>query len=169
DQPERSSSLDWELFRAVLDDDFNTAEAVRIMRDWRHARQLDLLTRALKLFGLESLSSAIPGWGQSRAPEEVVELAEKRWEARRQKAFDIADAKRGEILARGWTVEDFVDGYRLHPARREILMGSPPDDVVDLARRQERARLSGDPGEVEALALQIRLRGYVVRQLTGAW
>ena len=69
---------EWERFAAALDDDFNTPEALAIMHSWRDH---DLLRRALGVFGLASLAE------QDAAPAEVVELAERRQEARAARRF----------------------------------------------------------------------------------
>src|SRR5918912_1336341 len=53
---------EWERFAAALDDDFNTPEALAVMRGWRDH---ELLLRALDVFGLESLE------GQPEAPPDV--------------------------------------------------------------------------------------------------
>ena len=96
----------WERFAAALDDDFNTAEALAVMHEWRDH---DLLTRALDLFGLSSLAE-LP-----EAPAEIVSLAERRATARAEHEFEEADRLRGEIEAAGWEVRDVADGFQLVP------------------------------------------------------
>ena len=99
---------EWERFAAALDDDFNTPEALAIMHSWRDH---DLLRRALGVFGLDSLAE------QDAAPSEVVELAERRQEARAARDFDEADRLRREIEAAGWVARDAADGFQLVPRR----------------------------------------------------
>jgi cysteinyl-tRNA synthetase len=94
----------WERFAGALDDDFNTAAALAVMHEWRDH---DLLRRALRVFGLESLDEA------DSAPAEIVELAELRVSARSEKDFAEADRLRGEIEEAGWDVRDEADGFRL--------------------------------------------------------
>ncbi|MGH3081582.1 MAG: cysteine--tRNA ligase [Gaiellaceae bacterium] len=94
----------WERFSAALDDDFNTPEALAVMHEWRDH---DLLKRALDVFGLGSLAQS------EEAPAEVVELAERRQEARSSGDFDAADRLRTEIDAAGWEIRDVADGFRL--------------------------------------------------------
>jgi cysteinyl-tRNA synthetase len=96
----------WERFAAALDDDFNTPEALAEMHEWRDH---ELLRRALDVFGLGSLAEA------EAAPEEVVELAERRRQARTGGDFEEADRLRSEIDAAGWEVRDVADGFRLVP------------------------------------------------------
>ena len=99
----------WGDFGDALDDDFNTPEALALMHTWRGAGRLDLLGRALDLFGLESLTE------QQEAPAEVVELAGRRKEARDRGDFDEADRLRKEVESAGWEVRDKPDGFDLVP------------------------------------------------------
>jgi cysteinyl-tRNA synthetase len=97
---------EWERFAAALDDDFNTPEALAIMHSWRDH---DLLRRALDVFGLASIAE------QREAPPEVIELAERREQARVERNFDEADRLRAEIEAAGWEARDVADGFQLVP------------------------------------------------------
>jgi cysteinyl-tRNA synthetase len=96
----------WDRFAAVLDNDFNTPEALALMHEWRDH---DLLRRALGIFGLESLAET------EAAPAEVVELAERRRQVRADGDFDEADRLRNEIAAAGWEVRDVEEGFQLVP------------------------------------------------------
>jgi cysteinyl-tRNA synthetase len=97
---------EWERFTAALEDDFNTPEALAVMHGWRDH---DLLRRALDVFGLASLAE------EEAAPPEVVELAERRQQARAVRDFDEADRLRAEIEAAGWEARDVADGFQLIP------------------------------------------------------
>jgi cysteinyl-tRNA synthetase len=94
----------WERFAAALDDDFSTPAGLAVMHEWRDH---DLLLRALRVFGLESLAE------REEAPPEIVELAERRTKARSARDFAEADRLRGELEAAGWEVRDEADGFRL--------------------------------------------------------
>ena len=102
-----SGEGDWNELARVLDDDFNTAEALAVLHGWRAAGALDSLRRALELFGLGSLAEV------AEAPAEVVGLAEARGAARAAGDYAEADRLRGEIEAAGWEVRDVADGFRL--------------------------------------------------------
>jgi cysteinyl-tRNA synthetase len=107
----RNESVDagageWERLAAALDDDFNTPEALAVMHGWRDH---ELLRRALDVFGLASLAEA------EAAPPEVVELAERRQQARSERDFEEADRLREEIEAAGWVARDVSGGYQLVP------------------------------------------------------
>jgi cysteinyl-tRNA synthetase len=97
---------EWERFAAALEDDFNTPEALAVMHGWRDH---DLLARALDVFGLASLAE------QQEAPADVVELAERRQQARAVRDFEEADRLRAEIEAAGWEARDVADGFQLVP------------------------------------------------------
>jgi cysteinyl-tRNA synthetase len=94
----------WKRFAEALDDDFSTPAALAVMHEWGDH---DLLLRALRVFGLESLAA----WEE--APAEIVELAEQRTKARSARDFAEADRLRGELQAAGWEVRDDADGFRL--------------------------------------------------------
>ncbi|HET6623075.1 MAG TPA: cysteine--tRNA ligase [Gaiellaceae bacterium] len=98
----------WERFAEALDEDFSTPAALAVMHDWRDH---ELLRRALAVFGLESLAA------DESAPEEVVELAERRQAARTARDFEEADRLRAELEASGWEARDENGGYRLVPRR----------------------------------------------------
>jgi cysteinyl-tRNA synthetase len=93
----------------VLDDDFNTPEALALFHDWRARGQTASLRWGLELFGLGDLAQAVS------APEGLVALAEKRQEARANVDFDEADRLRGEIEDQGWEVRDVDGGFELVP------------------------------------------------------
>src|SRR5436189_2964384 len=47
---------EWRSIEEALDDDFDTPRALAVMHEWRSNRHLDLLRRALAIFGLASLA-----------------------------------------------------------------------------------------------------------------
>ena len=94
----------WDELVAALDDDFNTPDALAVVHRWRDR---DLVVRALDLFGLGSLA------GQESAPADVVELAERREQARELRDWDESDRLRDEIDEHGWEVRDEPGGFRL--------------------------------------------------------
>jgi cysteinyl-tRNA synthetase len=98
---------DWDELVRVLDDDFNTPEALAVFHRWRGAGALGSVRRGLELFGLGSLAE------RAEAPAEVTVLAERRAEARGAGDFAEADRLRGEIEAAGWEVRDVADGFEL--------------------------------------------------------
>jgi cysteinyl-tRNA synthetase len=97
---------DWGELAAVLEDDFNTPDALAVLHGWRDH---DLLRRALDIFGLASLAETVD------APPEIVELAQRRRQARDARDFGEADRLRAEIEAAGWEARDVADGFQLVP------------------------------------------------------
>jgi cysteinyl-tRNA synthetase len=94
----------WERFAAALEDDFNTPAALAVLHEWRDH---ELLLRALRVFGLQSLAQ------EDEAPAEIVELAERRTRARAERDFEQADLLRAELAAAGWEVRDEAGSFRL--------------------------------------------------------
>jgi cysteinyl-tRNA synthetase len=95
----------------VLDDDFNTPDALALFHDWRARGLTASLRFGLDLFGLGSLAEA------EAAPAAVVELAERRQAARAAGDYAEADRLRAEIEAAGWEVRDVAGGFTLVPRR----------------------------------------------------
>jgi cysteinyl-tRNA synthetase len=104
---EPSANGGWERLEEALDDDFNTPEALVVMHDWRRTGRLDLLERALRLFGLGSVVRS------EEAPPDVTALAERRQQARERGDFETADHLREEIEAAGWLVRDVAGGFQV--------------------------------------------------------
>jgi cysteinyl-tRNA synthetase len=100
-------AVGWEAFAAALDDDFNTAQALAVLHEWRAASQLDLLRRGLDVFGL--------GFVPVPPPEEVETLVAERDAARASKDFAASDELRDRIAERGWVVQDTPAGSVLVP------------------------------------------------------
>jgi cysteinyl-tRNA synthetase len=100
---------DWEELVGVLEDDFNTADALAVLHRWRAVGALDSVRRGLEVFGLGSLAE------RAEAPAAVSKLAARRAEARAAGDFAEADRLRGEIEAEGWEVRDVASGFELVP------------------------------------------------------
>jgi cysteinyl-tRNA synthetase len=93
----------------VLDDDFNTPEALALFHDWRTRGEAASLRWGLGLFGLGKLAE------QVEVPADLVALAERREAARASRDFDEADRLREQIEQQGWEVRDIPDGFELVP------------------------------------------------------
>jgi cysteinyl-tRNA synthetase len=106
-EPREAPDGEWERLAALLDDDFNTPDALALFHEWRAAGHLELLRRGLAIFGLGSLAE------QEEAPAEAHALARARAEARASKDFAESDRLRDELAERGWDVRDEPGGYRL--------------------------------------------------------
>jgi cysteinyl-tRNA synthetase len=97
----------WQAFVDALNDDFDTPAALAVLHDWASRGQLELLRRGLAVFGLESLAE------RAEAPAEIVELADRRLQARTDRDFETSDRLRDELAAAGWEMRDRSDGYDL--------------------------------------------------------
>ncbi|MDE3026426.1 MAG: cysteine--tRNA ligase, partial [Acidobacteriota bacterium] len=109
---EGEARLEHEL-AGVLDDDFNTPEALALFHAWRAREETASLRWGLGLFGLGELAGAVV------APPELVALAERRRQARERRDWAEADCLRDELAAAGWEVRDVAaaPGFRLVPRR----------------------------------------------------
>src|SRR4051794_10214846 len=101
-------------FARVLNEDFNTPEALKLLHRWRAALDRDLLAWGLDIFGLGS-----PAKPDAQAPPEITNLAQDRQLARMSHNFDEADRLRDAIEAAGWEVRDVAEGsgFQLVPKR----------------------------------------------------
>jgi cysteinyl-tRNA synthetase len=108
-EPEPDEQVERDALARVLDDDFNTPDALALFHNWRARGRTASLRWGLELFGLGELAEAVA------APAGLVALAEKRQEARASRDFDEADRLRGEIEDQGWEVRDVADGFELVP------------------------------------------------------
>ena len=71
---------------------------------------LDAFGSILYALGLELYTVETP---KQEAPEEILALAQQRWEAKQARDWKKADALRDEILAAGWVVKDSKDGFEV--------------------------------------------------------
>jgi cysteinyl-tRNA synthetase len=104
---ESSGDGDWNELVEVLDDDFNTPDALKVLHGWRAGGAIDLLRRGLGLFGIRPREFSVPSL--------VHDLARQRQAAREARDFSEADRLREEIEQAGWEVRDASDGFQLVP------------------------------------------------------
>jgi cysteinyl-tRNA synthetase len=96
-----------EAVRSALDDDFNTPRTLALLFDAGPGAR-DTVAEVLDVLGLGGLAR------EEEAPPELVELAERRELARRERDFALADELRDRIAAAGWEVRDTTRGPRLY-------------------------------------------------------
>ena len=116
ESPEELAPLRDAFFDALADD-FNTARALASLFDWiREANRREgpvggsHLREMLEVLALDNLLEASEG-----PPEELVELARRRSDARAARDFAEADRLRDEVRAAGWEIRDGPDGPELVP------------------------------------------------------
>lgn len=64
---------------------------------------------------LGALGLDLPESKSVKAPAEIIELAQKRWEAKQSKDWTVSDQIRDELAVKGWTIKDSSDGYEVIP------------------------------------------------------
>ena len=112
-----------ESFVAHMDDDLNTADAITdifnlVSETNRALATDDASAEALKLAGdkiteLTGVLGVTLDEAKEEIPEEVMELAEKRAAAKKEKNFAEADRIRDEITALGYSIKDTPKGPQL--------------------------------------------------------
>jgi cysteinyl-tRNA synthetase len=104
-----------------LNDDLNTPGALGgIFTGLRESAKLEGREAAAALAGLNRLLRAL---GISlpaeeinetiRIPDEIRDLADRRWQAKISKNWQLSDSLRAELAELGWLVKDGSDGYTL--------------------------------------------------------
>ena len=124
-----NSAID-EEFNQSMDDDFNTAKALANLFGYFKTIKLKLaqkddsvvedynaIKKTYSLLGLftEDAKSFIEKHSLVQAiPAEVLELANKRMQARKEKNFALSDALREQIKAFGYEIKDNKEGFELN-------------------------------------------------------
>ena len=124
-----NSAID-EEFNQSMDDDFNTAKALANLFGYFKTMKLKLaqkddsvvedynaIKKTYSLLGLftEDAKSFIEKHSLVQAiPAEVLELANKRLQARKEKNFALSDALREQIKAFGYEIKDSKEGFELN-------------------------------------------------------
>ena len=109
-------------FTAALDEDLNISAGWAVVFDWVRdtnralaEAQFTPAQAAAALAAWDRVNSVlgIPAPAAAEAPADVVALLEARTAAKKAKDFKRADDIRGEMKAKGWTVEDTPKGPKL--------------------------------------------------------
>lgn len=108
-------------FTSAMDNDLNTALAVTAVYDVLKSRsnaatKLALLAEFDKVLGLDLIRTAeksLETAENDKIPAEVMELAEQRKAARKEKNFELADEIRGRIEALGYEVKETRQGTEI--------------------------------------------------------
>ncbi|MCA1807975.1 MAG: cysteine--tRNA ligase [Kiritimatiellia bacterium] len=109
-------------FRRAMDDDLNTSMALAALFDLIHegnrrldAGELPAPEAAATLTILDDIDRVFGFLAPApeTAPEDLVQMAEERRRARAARNWAEADRLRDMIAARGWTIQDAADGFKL--------------------------------------------------------
>ena len=110
---------------AELANDLHTPKAIARIFEFMNKYPAENLSNNLKpqiLSELKSINDVFNVWKFEPRPEqridiprEVIELAEKRLMAKKDRNFELADALRNQISLLGFTIIDKKDGYELNP------------------------------------------------------
>lgn len=104
-------------FEDAVSDDLNVPLALGVL--WtmvKEPKNKDIYKLALefdKIFALNLDKVTAPEQPKVEAPADVIELAEKRFAARKEKNWAESDRLRAEIAEKGFAVKDKADGYEL--------------------------------------------------------
>ncbi len=117
----------WGDFNEAMDDDLNTPKALATLfemiteantemdENYLNSPNLKILTsnlnKMLKVLGMETTIEE-----KGAIPQNIIELAEERIQARKEKDFSRADALRKKIEMKGYVLEDKKEGYQISKA-----------------------------------------------------
>ncbi len=122
--PGQAPSAAFDAVFAALSDDLNTPAALGALflaingLPPARATQADRAAFERVMFALGLDLAASGGPGEAALPAAVVDLANRRWEAKLAKDFAAADALRRELAAAGWSMLDGKEGYKLEPLKK---------------------------------------------------
>ncbi|MBW2997281.1 cysteine--tRNA ligase [Candidatus Woesearchaeota archaeon] len=103
-------------FIEAINDDLNTPRALSVMWSVLRDEEIDAKEKlALMCRFDEILGLGFKEWEREKvkAPQEVLELLDKREEARKNKDWELADKARDKIKKAGYAIDDTPDGARL--------------------------------------------------------
>lgn len=101
-------------FKKAISNDINTSEAVATMwevlkSDLTASEKLDTLYAFDKVFGLK-----LENYEPEAIPDDVIQLAEEREQARKDKDFQKSDELRNKINDMGYEIKDTESGYKVN-------------------------------------------------------
>lgn len=101
-----------EEFENAMNDDLNTPQALQVLwkliRDENASGKFKTIKKIDEVFGLKLLEEE-----NIEIPDEVLELANEREQARKNKDWKLSDDLRDKILRRGYSVDDAKDGFKI--------------------------------------------------------
>jgi cysteinyl-tRNA synthetase len=108
----------------ALQEDLNTPAALgslfSTIKQLKKTSSQDIqgFTAVCLALGINPWASLIPDHSPIHIPQNVQAIAEKRWQARLEKNWPLADALRQELANLGWLMKDEKDRYLLFPQKK---------------------------------------------------
>ena len=109
-------------FHAAINDDLNMTSAMgvvwEVIRYEKKSKKLaELLEKFDTVLGLDLVNAEkYANFFEEEIPNEIIELAEKRKTAKKEKNYEEADKIRNEIAEKGYNILDVADGYKIEKA-----------------------------------------------------
>lgn len=96
-------------FLNAINDDLNMPVALavcqKLLKEDKSKDVYNLICKFNEVLGLDLEEK------EESIPDEIKELAERRWQAKQNKNYAQADSLRAELSAKGYTINDHKDGY----------------------------------------------------------
>mgnify|MGYP001399628151 CR=1 FL=1 len=112
-------------FKEKMNDDLDTPKSLAVFFDWMKTintklDQDEITKKELGeswefLFVFDSVFGLLKK-PDKKVPMDILKLADRRKEARKQKDWALSDAVRDELRSKGWIVEDTPNGQKLKKA-----------------------------------------------------
>ena len=116
-------STEMEQFNIAIENDLDSPNALAVFFEWIRNTNSKLdekvftesdVSKGLNFIAyFDSIYGILPKSGS--APKDVIGLVEKREDARQNKDWEKSDKIRDQILEKGWTVKDKINGPKLTP------------------------------------------------------
>ena len=101
-------------FYAALDDDFDTPKAFSILFDFvREANKQGPNNDCYNFMKEVNIFLDIFNFNEQEIPKGILELAQQRLEARKNKDFKLADEFRFKVTEMGYIIEDSDNGFKI--------------------------------------------------------
>ncbi len=104
-------------FYQAMQDDLNTPVAFSVLfellkGDYKKDEVEDFFKFAEKVFGVRFLPK------NEQIPEKIQKIAQDRWQAKKDKNFELADDLRKKALEEGYEIRDTADSYEILPLKQ---------------------------------------------------
>lgn len=109
---------EYKVFEKALDDDLNTSNALAVFFDWLRKINSKMDDKSISNTEISQALNFIEKFNsifdllvkKTEIPQEIMNLVEKRNEARANKDWSLADSLRDQIQNHGWVIEDSKEG-----------------------------------------------------------